>query len=39
MVVPVSENISCGGQGTCVNTRGSYRCQCNEGMCGADCKK
>lgn len=32
------ENISCGGLGTCINTRGSYRCQCNEGMCGSDCK-
>ena len=33
----LTENISCGGLGTCINTKGSYKCQCNEGMCGTDC--
>lgn len=33
----LTENISCGGLGTCLNTKGSYKCQCNEGMCGTDC--
>ncbi|XP_058822822.1 protein crumbs isoform X2 [Topomyia yanbarensis] len=31
------ERIKCGGRGLCINTRGSFRCQCDEGMCGKDC--
>ncbi|XP_055635267.1 protein crumbs isoform X3 [Toxorhynchites rutilus septentrionalis] len=31
------ERINCGGRGLCINTRGSFRCQCDEGMCGKEC--
>ncbi|XP_055602052.1 protein crumbs isoform X2 [Uranotaenia lowii] len=33
------ERINCGGRGSCINTRGSFRCKCNEGMCGKGCDK
>ncbi|XP_021706793.1 protein crumbs isoform X1 [Aedes aegypti] len=29
--------INCGGRGSCINTRGSFKCQCDEGMCGKEC--
>ncbi|XP_061505186.1 protein crumbs isoform X1 [Anopheles gambiae] len=33
----LQERISCGGRGHCINTEGSFRCHCEEGMCGKDC--
>ncbi|KAL1374937.1 hypothetical protein pipiens_020398, partial [Culex pipiens pipiens] len=33
----IAEPINCGGRGECINTRGSFRCRCNQGMCGKEC--
>ncbi|XP_055375058.1 protein crumbs isoform X2 [Condylostylus longicornis] len=33
----MTRSIDCGGKGICINTRGSYKCQCERGLCGSQC--
>lgn len=32
-------SLPCANDGTCMNTAGSYTCECKEGWTGQDCKE